>query len=106
MFNTGTTVNIPPGQTRPPINGWIQLTKVRLIHPQGGHEHISYLGNSDGMWAREQIVAWIEANQYGFYTQVDGRRAEVKVRTNGYTKYVQTVADGYWTDNLLALPRA
>ncbi|CAB3769742.1 MULTISPECIES: DUF3892 domain-containing protein [Burkholderia] len=28
----------------------------------------------------------------------------VHVNNNGRTKYVQTVADGRWTDNLLALP--
>jgi hypothetical protein len=34
-----------------------------------------------------------------------GNRAEVGVRSNGNTKWLQTYADKVWTDNLLALPR-
>lgn len=102
---TSTAVNAPGRTPVQPRSGWIQLTKVRLTHPQGGHEHISHLGNSEGMWTRAQVVAWIESGQFGFYTTVKGYTATVYVRTRGTTKYVQTAADGVWNDNLLALPR-
>lgn len=102
---TRTAVNNPASAPGQPRSGWIQLTKVRLTHPMGRHEHISHLGNHQGMWTREQIVAWIESGELGFYTSVHGNTATVYVRTNGVTKYVQTAADGVWNDNLLALPR-
>lgn len=83
-----------------------------------GHEHISELwwdqvdeannvlksGNS----SREQMVAYIEQNGNKSVwcpdrnPQVPG--AWVHVHSNLYSKYVQTVADGRKTDNLLSLP--
>jgi hypothetical protein len=105
-MNNVRSVNIPASYIALPRNGWVQLTRVRLTHPNGGHEHISYLGNASGMWPRAQVVQWIESGEYGFYTMVNGLRADVRVRQTATTKYVQTEADGYWTDNLLALTRA
>lgn len=83
-----------------------------------GHEHISHLwwdkvdggkvlesGNS----TREQMVAYIEKNGNNSVwcpdrnPQLQG--AWVHVHNNGRIKYVQTVADGRKTDNLLSLPQ-
>jgi len=89
-----------------PSKGWVQLSRVRLVAPGTGHEHISYLGDNTTMWTRAQIVAWIESGEYGFYTNDGYRKAYVHVRTSSLgTKYVQTYADNVYTDNLLALPR-
>jgi hypothetical protein len=83
-----------------------------------GHEHIAMLwwirndGGADtgdvGSSTREQMVTYIE--QHGNNSvwcpdrspQLQG--AWVHVHNNGRIKYVQTVADGRKTDNLLALP--
>ena len=83
-----------------------------------GHEHISHLwwvkcidgrdtteaGNS----TREQMVQFIEQNGNTIVWCPDKnpslQGAWVHVQTNGRTKYVQTVADGRKTDNLLSLP--
>jgi hypothetical protein len=84
-----------------------------------GHEHISHLwwdqveesgkvlqsGNS----TREEMVAYIE--KYGDTSvwcpdrNPQLKAAWVHVHSNGRIKYVQTVADGRKTDNLLSLPQ-
>lgn len=83
-----------------------------------GHEHISHLwwqqvegGNltgQNGVYTREQMVAYIEANGNNSVWCPDKNPnltgAWVHVHFNGRIKYVQTVADGRKTDNLLALP--
>jgi Protein of unknown function (DUF3892) len=67
------------------------------------HEGITHLGGSGWHETRAQVVRDIEGGSYDYYTFEGGKRAEVKVRTRGGVKYVQTQADGVWTDNLLAL---
>jgi hypothetical protein len=83
-----------------------------------GHEHIAYLwwikivdGKTVGdpsRSSRENMVAFIESND-GNLVWCPDQKAEkpgawVQVHNNGRIKYVQTVADGRKTDNLLALP--
>ena len=83
------------------------------------HEHISHLwwdqiddsGKviQSGVNTREDMVAYIEKNgEYSVWCpdsnpQLQG--AWVHVHSNGHIKYVQTVADGRQTDNLLSLPQ-
>lgn len=83
-----------------------------------GHEHISHLwwvkcdGNQEtterGNSTREQMVAYIEAkgNNSVWCPDLNAqlKSAWVHVHNNGRIKYVQTVADGRKTDNLLSLP--
>lgn len=84
-----------------------------------GHEHISHLWwdqiddskkvVQSGVNTREEMVAFIEKNGNNSVwcpdrnPQIQG--AWVHVHSNGRIKYVQTVADGRKTDNLLALPQ-
>lgn len=94
--------------------------KCTARHMAGGpgHEHISNLwwdqvdgsktvlqsGNS----TREEMVTYIEKNGNNSVwcpdrnPQLQG--AWVHVHSNGRIKYLQTVADGRKTDNLLSLP--
>lgn len=83
-----------------------------------GHEHISHLwwvkcaGNQEtgerGWSTREQMVEYIEAQGNNAVWCPDSNPqltgAWVHVHSNGRIKYVQTVADGRKTDNLLSLP--
>ena len=83
-----------------------------------GHEHISHLwwdrvddaGKvlESGNCTRDQMVDYIEKNGNTSVWCPDRnpqlRGAWVHVHSNGRIKYVQTVADGRKTDNLLALP--
>ncbi len=73
------------------------------------HERITHVGGpqADGSRWRDtaaNIIRFIEAKQHSFYTQEGGRMASVGVRTSAAGhKYIQTHADGQWSDNLLAL---
>jgi hypothetical protein len=83
-----------------------------------GHDHISILWwvryengisiGAEGWSTREQMVDYIEQNgNYSVWCpdrnpQLTG--AWVHVHSNGRIKYVQTLADGRKTDNLLSLP--
>jgi Protein of unknown function (DUF3892) len=83
-----------------------------------GHEHISLLWwvrhdngvdvGSESSSTRDQMVEYIEKNGNNSVWCPDRnpnlQGAWVHVHSNGRTKYVQTVADGRKTDNLLALP--
>lgn len=100
-------------------NGKITLKCVaRRMEGGHGHEHIAYLwwvkmidskqSNESGYFTREQMVAYIEKNGTNSVWCPDRNPnipgAWVHVHSNGRIKYVQTVADGRKTDNLLSLP--
>jgi Protein of unknown function (DUF3892) len=85
----------------------VLLDRIRLSATGRSHEHITHAGNSQGMWTVQDIIQWIDAKQYAFYTLVGGRKAYVGVRRDvGKAPYIRTYADGVWNDNLLALQRA
>ncbi|MGD7095876.1 DUF3892 domain-containing protein [Ralstonia pseudosolanacearum] len=83
-----------------------------------GHEHIEslwWVKYADGQdvgptvtWTRAQMVAYIEQHGENSVWCPDRnpslKGAWVHVHNNGHIKFVQTVADGRKTDNLLALP--
>lgn len=75
------------------------------------HVHIARLKAIDAATntpyegSREAWVAEIEKGNTGFVHDRYGNEIGVYVNHNGYVKWVQTYADGVWTDNLLALPR-
>jgi hypothetical protein len=83
----------------------VQITCINKPDRDSSHESISHLGNSQGKWTKEQVIAWIDSNEYRFYTE--DRLGMVwigVVREAGKQPYLRTHADGRWTDNLLALP--
>jgi hypothetical protein len=93
----------------------LECTHRRMASSGNGHEHIAYLWWRDGArsdaWTREQMVAYIEQNGDNSVWCPDSRNPGkpgqwVHVNSTGRTKYVQTIADGRWSDNLLALPTA
>lgn len=74
------------------------------------HEHITHVGGSKpdgaGRWKDTvaNVCALIEAKTHRFYTKEDGKVAWVGVNVSAAgRKYLQTYADGVWTNNLLAL---
>jgi Protein of unknown function (DUF3892) len=89
----------------------IRVTAIRL---EGGndHEHIVRLWwnepatGKEGNDPRATLVGWIENQGVTAYVSQGGHQANVGVVTPTYgPKYLRTYADGYWNDNLLALPR-
>ncbi len=87
---------------------YARITCITKSHPQGGHEHITHVGNPQGNWnwTVEAVIQSIDAGTNTFYVQDDstGKRADVGVvRPQGRKPYLRTYADGVWTDNLLSL---
>ncbi|MGR2661925.1 DUF3892 domain-containing protein [Chromobacterium haemolyticum] len=93
------------------------MCTARRMAGGAGHEHISHLWwdrmedgkrSESGYFTREHMVIYIEKNGNNSVWCPDRnpqqRGAWVHVHSNGRIKYVQTVADGRKTDNLLALP--
>lgn len=56
------------------------------------------------VWPRSEVIRSIENGTNTFFTLVGGKRADVGVVSGPNGKYVRTHADGYYNDNLLALP--
>jgi heme/copper-type cytochrome/quinol oxidase subunit 2 len=88
----------------------VRFTAVHLV---GGnrHEHIASLKAVDTATGqqyddtRANWVAYIERKNSGFVHDPYGNEISVYVNGNQYVKWVQTYADGIWTDNLLQLPK-
>jgi hypothetical protein len=88
----------------------VEIVKVNLVNGGSGHEHIAQVewrnpaDGETGRSSRAEMVDFI-ANKSGVAQVNDGRRkVDVKVVT-ATPPYLRTQADGFWTDNLLALPR-
>lgn len=75
---------------------------VDVPHPHAG---ITHLGGENWLLSRAEVIRAIRAGTDSFYTLVDGKRADVRVRSGylNHPDFVQTEADGRWTNNLLAL---
>lgn len=92
----------------------LRCTARRMAVGGNGHEHIAYLWWQDdqtgqeGVFSRQQMVEYIDRNGINSVWCPDRNPAVpgqwVHTNTNGIVRYVQTFADGRWTDNLLALP--
>lgn len=74
------------------------------------HEHITHVGGptpeGNGRWRDSvpNVIGFIEAKTHRFYTREGGVLAWVGVNVSASgRKYLQTHADGAWTNNLLAL---
>lgn len=88
-----------------------QITGIRK--PGGAsnaHEAISHYRWEDdestksGITERLTVVGWVE-DGISAYVADGTRKVWCEVRQNEHgTKYLQTVADGQWSNNLLALP--
>jgi len=90
--------------------GDIHVVYITQRHMVGGHrhEHIASVRWNDpasgdtNVATREQMVDWIRK---GGDARVNDGVHEVRVRVrDANPPYIQTYADGVWTDNLLALP--
>jgi len=89
----------------------VKITMIaKRMEPNGTkHEHIDRLKfvyeDGSGQDAQKQkIIEWLESNPNNTAWCHDGPRVvQVKV-VNDTPKYLRTVADGYYTNNLLALP--
>lgn len=87
----------------------ISIFAVRL---SGGskHEHIASVRwrnpdtDATGETSREEMVRWIRAGGSAYVCGKEGWFARIGV-VDANPPYIQTYADGSWTDNLLSLGR-
>ncbi|BCL83670.1 DUF3892 domain-containing protein [Ktedonobacteria bacterium brp13] len=79
------------------------VTCINKPDTNSPHEHITHLGGYTWRRTTQEVIASIEKGTNTFYTSVGGKRADIGVRERNGRKFVQTHADGYWNDNLLAL---
>ena len=82
----------------------VRVTCINKQPRDNPYEGISNLGGRNWRWLRSKVIQSIEDGTNTFHTLVDGKRAEVGVVDGPNGKYVRTHADGYYHDNLLALP--
>lgn len=83
----------------------LQVTCVTKPHRDSPHEAITKLGGPGWTGSRQAIVDCIKSGEHMFHTVGGGKKAYLEVRRSAQgTEYVQTKADGVWTNNLLALP--
>jgi len=82
----------------------VQVTCINKQPRQNPHEGITHLGGPEWRWSREQVIDSIRRGDNTFFVSVNGKRADVGVVDGPNAPYVRTHADGYWNDNLLALP--
>ncbi len=81
----------------------IQVTCVNKPDRNSPHEHITHLGGRTWRKTVQDVITSIENHTDTFYTDDGRKRANVQVRERNGKKYVQTQADGSWTNNLLEL---
>ena len=81
-----------------------QVTCIKKIPRNNPHEGITHLGGAGWKWTRAEVISSIEEKTNTFYTNVQGKRADVGVVNGPNGKYLRTYADGVWNDNLLELP--
>lgn len=87
-----------------------QVDCVNKLDRNSPHEHITHVGgpnpNGSGRWkdTTTNVVKFIDDKTHRFYTNEGGRVAWVGVRVSAAgKKFLQTHADGVWSNNLLAL---
>ena len=86
-----------------------RIANIRKWNRQSAHEHITHVGNIRTMnWiiTREDAIQQIQNNTNTFHILENGRRSEVGVvyPADGRSPFLRSYADGYYNDNLLALP--
>ena len=84
-----------------------QIVAVRKPNRFSPHEHITHVQYGGYIWPREEVIRLIDAKNDLFYVlDARGNVVYVHVVRPAYPRspWIQTYADGKWTDNLLALP--
>lgn len=83
----------------------IQVTCIRLSGSgPRRYESITHIGAGGRLWSKAEAISALNLNHVGFYTSVNGRVAVVRVYKQNGLEYLRTWADGYYNNNLEALP--
>jgi hypothetical protein len=82
----------------------VQVTCINKQPRDNPHEGITHLGGATWKWTRQQVINSIKTKSDTFFTFVGGKRGDIGIVNGPNGEYLRTRADGYWNDNLLALP--
>lgn len=95
-----------------------QLDEVQIIARRGGSDithhaitHYKWIRKSSDAGiidTRQAVVNWVDQDPQlhkAFVQDKFGRKAYCGVRQLGNVRFLQTYADGVWTNNLLDLPQ-
>lgn len=86
----------------------LEITCINKTNREDPHDRIQNVGgeNSGSRWKKLQttVIVEIEAGINTFYTRVNGVRANGIVATHNGHKYIKTVNNGLYPNNLLSLP--
>ena len=81
-----------------------QVECINKPNRDSSEEAITHIGGPTWKFDVPDAIRKIENREWTFYTLVNGKRAEIGVNTSkSGRKFLQTHADGYWNNNLLAL---
>lgn len=87
----------------------VRITAIRMVGSEH-HQHIAEMKwlnpstGATGASSREAMVKFVRDKPDQAYVDGPNQSAYLRVR-EANPPYVQTYADGTWSDNLLALPR-
>lgn len=82
----------------------VQVLCINKTPRNSTHEGITHLGGNGWKWTRQEVINSIRNNSNTFFTMTNGKRANIAIVDGQNGSYLRTHADGYWNDNLLALP--
>jgi hypothetical protein len=88
--------------------------RVTCINKDSGHHEDPHMGitnfgwiedlsSNSGNYTRLQMIKFLEARGSAYVKDSLGNKADLIVVSRNGSKYVKTVADGKYTDNLLKL---
>lgn len=81
-----------------------QVTCINKQPRNSTYEGITHLGGNGWKWTRSEVIQSIRNKSNTFFTQVNGKRADIGIVEGQNGPYLRTYADDQWNDNLLALP--
>ena len=82
-----------------------QIVCVNKPDRNSSHERITAVGTNIETLPIDDVIYYIEKGIHSFYTLIGSKEADVVVvREANKRPFLRTVSDGYYSDNLLALP--
>lgn len=87
----------------------VQIYCINKTNRTSPHERIQNIGGltaNGGRWkiSEDQAIAEMKQGKWTFFTNVNGRRANVRIGRHLGREYLTTEPDGQQPNNLLSLP--
>jgi Protein of unknown function (DUF3892) len=82
----------------------VEITCIVKTNRNNPHERIQSVGSNGFQYSLTDAIRRIEIGANEFWTRGGGKTADVIVAIHEGKKYLKTVNDGVYPNNLLALP--